>query len=312
MIPRFLTLKPEYRDYVWGGQRLRSGELTAESWVIYENDLINSDPLVGMSLGAAVAQFGAELLGKKGAERNGKQFPLLIKLLDCAQWLSLQVHPNDRQAIQLEGPENNGKTEAWFVLDATPEAKIIAGVQPGTTTEGLAQAIRQGTILDVAQYIPVKTGDTIFMPAGTIHALGPGLLVYEVQETSDITYRVFDWNRPQTSTRKLHIEKSLAVANPTARSEALPLPALSDGQIHRLCQSEFFTLEILNSQSRSLTLNTSGGSFHALTVIEGAARISSGGESILLNKFDSLIVPAATGEYILEPQAGFRALKASL
>ena len=312
MIPRFLSLKPEYRDYVWGGQRLRPGELTAESWVIYENDLITSDPLVGMTIGAAAVQYGAELLGKKGIEHNGNQFPLLIKLLDCAQWLSLQVHPNDQQAVQLEGPGNNGKTEAWFVLDAAPEAKIIAGVQTGTTAEDLAQAIRQGTILDVAQYIPVKTGDTIFMPAGTIHALGPGLLVYEVQETSDITYRVFDWNRPQTSTRKLHIEKSLAVANPAARSEAVPLPVLPDGQAHRLCQSEFFTLDILNSQSQPLTLNTSGSSFHALTVIEGSARISSGGETILLHKFDSLIVPAATGEYVLEPLGGFLALKSSL
>jgi mannose-6-phosphate isomerase len=312
MIPRFLIVKPEYRDYVWGGKRLRPGELTAEAWVIDENDLLASEPLAGMTLGAAAAQFGAELLGKTVVERTGNHFPLLIKLLDCAQWLSLQVHPNDRQAVQLEGPGNYGKTEAWFVLDAAPEARIIAGLKPGTTAEDLSGAIRQGTILDLAQYISVHAGDTVFMPAGTIHALGPGLLVYEVQEASDITYRVFDWNRPQTSTRKLHIEKSLAVANPATRSEAVPLPVLQDGQSHKLCQSEFFTLEMLNAKTQPLTLNTSGRSFHALTVIEGSARISSGGEAIMLNKFDSLIVPAATGEYVLEPFGGFQILKSSL
>jgi mannose-6-phosphate isomerase len=312
MIPRFLIVKPEYRDYVWGGQRLRPGEMTAEAWVIDENDLIVSGPLAGMALAAAAAQFGVELLGKTVTARTGNHFPLLIKLLDCAQWLSLQVHPNDQQAVQLEGSDNNGKTEAWFVLDAAPEAKIIAGLKPGTTADALSEAIHRGTILDLAQYIPVHAGDTIFMPAGTIHALGPGLLVYEVQQASDITYRVFDWNRPQTSTRKLHIEKSLAVANPAARSAAVPLPVLQDGHSHQLVQSEFFTLEMLSAKMQSLTLNTFGTSFHALTVIEGSARITSGGEVFTLNKFNSIIVPSATGEYVLEPLGGFRILKSSL
>jgi mannose-6-phosphate isomerase len=143
--------------------------------------------------------------------------------------------------------------------------------------------------------------------------LGPGLLVYEVQETSDITYRVFDWNRPQTSSRLLHIDKSLAVAEPAASSLALPTPVLQDGQHQTLCQSEFFTLEMLYAQKQTLELDTLGQSFHALTIIEGAARFSSGDEQLSIGRFESLVVPAVTGSYCLEPQGGgFRALKASL
>jgi mannose-6-phosphate isomerase len=313
MLPHALKFTPEYRDYVWGGQRLRPGTLTAEAWVIYENDQIAAGPLAGKTLGEVTAQFGMDLLGKRAMEQRGPRFPLLIKLLDCNEWLSLQVHPNDQQAVELEGSGQNGKTEAWYFLEAAPEAQIIAGLKTGTSAESMTQAIRQGTILDLAQFIQMKAGDTVFMQAGTIHALGPGLLVYEVQESSDITYRVFDWNRPQTGRRVLHIDKSLAVARPAARSQALPTPALRDGETLTLCNSEYFTLEILDARKQMLELDTHHESFHALTIIDGAARFSSGGEQLLLSRFDSVLIPAASGVYRLEPQeGGFRALKSSL
>ena len=313
MLPCALTFQPEYRDYLWGGQRLRPGTLTAEAWVIYENNRITSGPLDGQTLGEAVTRFGTDLLGQAVVERRGLHFPLLIKLLDCNQWLSLQVHPNDQQALQLEGPGQSGKTEAWYILEAEADAKLIAGLKAGTTPAEMAEAIRKGTILDAAQYETVHTGNTIFMPAGTIHALGPGVLVYEVQQSSDLTYRVFDWNRPQTGSRILHIDKSLVVADSTASSHPLPLPILKDGQCRVLCQSEYFTLEILNSRTQVLELNTHGQSFHTLTVIEGALRFSSGGEQFPLSRFESLLVPAVTGAYRLEPlSGGFRALKSSL
>ena len=313
MLPSALMFTPEYRDYLWGGQRLRPGLLTAEAWVIYENDRIASGPLAGQTLAQAAAEYGAELLGQPVIDRRGPRFPLLIKLLDCHQWLSLQVHPDDRQAARLEGPGQNGKTEAWHVLEADPEARLIAGLKPGTSADQMAQAIRNGSIEKLSQYETVRAGDTIFMPAGTIHALGPGLLVYEVQESSDFTYRVFDWNRPQTPNRVLHIEKSLAVADPSAGSRPVPLPVLQDGQVQLLCQSEYFTLELLNSSTRSLELDTQGRSFHALTVIAGAACFSSGSEQVSLGRFETLLVPAAAGAYRLEPQAGsFQALRSSL
>jgi mannose-6-phosphate isomerase len=313
MLPCALTFQPEYRDYLWGGQRLRPGTLTAEAWVIYENNCISSGPLEGLTLGQAVARFGMELLGQTVITRHGLRFPLLIKLLDCNQWLSLQVHPNDQQAVQLEGPGQSGKTEAWYILEAEAGSKLIAGLKVGTTPGEMAQAILNRNILDFAQYVTVHTGDTIFMRAGTVHALGPGLLVYEVQQSSDVTYRVFDWNRPQTGNRTLHLDKALAVADSTAYSTPLPFPILKDEQDRVLCHSEYFTLTILSSRAQVLKLSTHGQSFHALTVIEGALRFSSGGEQFSLSRFESLLVPASTGAYRLEPLGGgFRALKSSL
>src|SRR5512140_1182646 len=135
MLPRFLMLSPEYRDYVWGGQRLRPGQLTAEAWVIYENDRVSGGPLSGKSLAELTEQYGEELLGRPVIEKRGRRFPLLIKLLDCHQWLSLQVHPNDQQAVELEGPGQNGKTEAWYFLETAPDGQIIAGLKPGTSPE---------------------------------------------------------------------------------------------------------------------------------------------------------------------------------
>ncbi len=121
-------LTPEYRDYVWGGDKLRPGIVpTAEAWAVYENDLIETGPWAGSTLGQVAAEHGESLLGERVLRQTGRRFPLLIKLLDCAQWLSLQVHPNDEQAVKLEGPGFFGKTEAWHVLDAQPGAELIAG-----------------------------------------------------------------------------------------------------------------------------------------------------------------------------------------
>ena len=122
-LPSFLKLTPAYRDYVWGGDRLRPGHTpTAESWVVWEGDVIESGPLAGKTLGEAAQEYGEALLGEKTISRTGTRFPLLIKLLDCAQWLSLQVHPNDQLAVELEGQGQFGKTEAWHVVAAHPAA----------------------------------------------------------------------------------------------------------------------------------------------------------------------------------------------
>jgi mannose-6-phosphate isomerase len=246
------------------------------------------------------------------ARQTGERFPLLIKLLDCAQWLSLQVHPNDEQAARLEGPGYFGKTEAWHVLEAVPGAQLIAGVKPGTRAVALSDAIRSGTILDISQYITVHAGDSIFMRAGTVHALGPGLLVYEVQQTSDLTYRVFDWNRPQTGRRVLHIEKSLAVVDPNARAEARPCPPVPDGGRQVLVTCPYFTLEVLAAHSQEIPLDTLGQTFHALTVIEGAARLLIGEQTLALNRYQSAVVPADVGAYTLQPLGSCRVLKSSV
>ena len=308
----FLRLTPEYRDYVWGGDRLRPGHNpTAEAWMVWENDRIETGALAGKTLGEAAVEFGAALLGEKVVARTGMRFPLLVKILDCAQWLSLQVHPNDEQAVKLEGSGHFGKTEAWHVLEAQPESKLIAGLKPAAGSTEIADAIRNGTITEYAHYAAVSQGDTIFMPAGTLHALGPGLLIYEVQQTSDWTYRVYDWGRPQTETRRLHIEKSIQVTRPGFAAPIISMPACGDGTQVVLVQCEYFMLELLAASSQLIELDTRNETFHAVTVIEGKARLQTGDEHVELEKFQTALIPASLGKYQFQPLEKCRALKSS-
>ncbi len=310
MLNQPLQLLPEYRDYVWGGGRLCPGIVpTAEAWVVYEGDKIAAGAFAGKTLAELAAEKGEELLGSRAYAKTRARFPLLVKLLDCAQWLSLQVHPDDEQAIALEGPGTFGKTEAWHVIEAAPNATLIAGMRPGTTAEILETSMRDGTIVEHTQSLRVRAGDTIFMPAGTVHALGPGLLVYEVQQTSDWTYRVYDWGRPETPSRRLHIEKSLAVSRPDAAASAQPLPRLTDGQPSLLCACPYFRLETLYAEKQPVALDTRGESFHAITVLEGAAHIATPGGEVTLNRFETAVIPAACGSYRVEPVTAFRALR---
>jgi len=308
----FFKLTPSYRDYVWGGEKLRPGHNpTAEAWVVWEGDEIETGPFAGKTIGEVSSQFGEAFLGAKTAAQSGLRFPLLIKLLDCAQWLSLQVHPNNEHAVALEGPGQFGKTEAWHILDAEPGARLIAGLKPGTSQEVLADAIRNGTILKHAQYARIKQGDTVFMPAGTLHALGPGLLVYEVQQTSDWTYRVYDWGRPATEKRPLHIEKSIRVTRADLAAPIMPMPDAADGTRHMLVECEYFKLEMLAGVSNSIELNTQSESFHAITIIEGKALLKNGIEQVTLERFQTAVVPAQAGSYQFQPLANCRALKSS-
>jgi mannose-6-phosphate isomerase len=305
-------LLPEYRDYVWGGNRLRPGLRTAEAWVVYEGNRVASGPFQDQTLASVAGELGPELLGQAVIERTGLRFPLLVKLLDCADWLSLQVHPNDEQARQLEGPQHFGKTEAWHVLEADPGAELMFGLRPGTSPAELEQAVRAGNVLELVQRHTVRPGDTVFISPGMIHALGPGMLIYEVQQTSNLTYRVFDWNRPMTAGRVLHIEQSLAVLNPQAEARVRPRPLSKDGQRTTLVTCPYFALDLLTARSNPVQLHTRGDSFHTLTVIEGQAQVQGSGWSMPLARFETLVVPAVTGEYWVLPEGDLSVLKSSV
>lgn len=308
-----LRLVPHYAERVWGGQRLKPDEPpVGEAWIVWEENRVSSGPDAGRTLADLAAERGAALLGRRAVERTGTRFPLLIKLLDTADWLSLQVHPRDEQAVRLEGPGHFGKTEAWHILEADAGAELICGLRPGTPEEVVAQAIRDGTILDQARYLPATAGDTIFVAAGTIHALGPGLLLYEVQQTSDITYRVFDWNRPRAAGRALHLDKSVAVTDPLAVPAASPRPELDDGAVAVVTRCPYFTLALMAGRERGVESDPAGETFHAITVVEGSARVAGDGWSELLHRFESVVVPAAAGTYRVEPVGEFLALRASV
>jgi mannose-6-phosphate isomerase len=305
-----LRLQPEYRPYVWGGTRLRPGEeRTAEAWVVYEQDRILDGPLAGLSLGEAAARYGSALLGRRVTAKTGLRFPVLIKLLDCAAWLSLQVHPNDEQAQRLEGEGQFGKTEAWHVLQAGPEAEILCGLRPGVGQSEFEHAVRHGGLLDLVHHLKIMNGDTIYLPPGMLHALGPGLLIYEVQQTSDLTYRVYDWDRPASQGRSLHIEQSLAVANPHLTGQAHNLTPLEDGSVHQLVTCPYFTLQLLAAKTHSILLETQGETFHALTVTEGGVQVEGSGWSLQMGQYETIVIPADTGAYRLHPLGDCRILQ---
>jgi mannose-6-phosphate isomerase len=309
-----LQLIPEYHHRVWGGQQLKPDPTKpfGEAWLVFERNKIESGTFAGMSLEDVSLALGVELLGARALERTGTRFPLLIKILDCADWLSVQVHPNDEQALQLEGAGQFGKTEAWHVLNAAPGAELIAGVKPGTSAIQLENAILDGSILEVSQKHLVETGATIMMPAGTLHALGPGLLIYEVQQTSDLTYRVWDWDRPASTKRALHLRKSVAVTNPNSSGEINHDTMHSLNGVQTRVESEYFKLEQINGTDTTLVANTENSSFHAITVTEGRAEVVLGDSRVTLGKFETVIVPANAGEYKVVALEPFSALRSSV
>ena len=312
-----LSLAPEYRDYVWGGSRLRPDVVpTAEAWIIFAGNRIASGPYAGRVLSDLSSEFGVDLLGSKAVAQTGNRFPVLVKILDCAQWLSLQVHPNDEQAQKLEGEGFFGKTEAWHVLETEPNVELIAGIKPNITAEQLTAAIQSKSekTLELVEKVKVVPGDTLFMHPGTVHALGPGMLIYEIQQTSDITYRVYDWGRPETETRKLHIEKAVAVSNPNAVSLPVKPPQMEDGEVTTLTQCQYFQLDEIRVGEKTVRMETRGESFHGLTVIEGQVQVSADAkrEAFVLNKFETLLIPACCGAYQIQPLQKSRVLKASV
>ncbi len=305
-------LIPEYRDYVWGGQRLRPGQKTAEAWVVYENDLIAEGALAGQTLAQAMRQHGAALLGDLVFSRAPQRFPLLVKLLDCADWLSVQVHPDDVQAQQLEGKSMTGKTEAWHVIEALPGAELIAGVLPTVSQESLLQAVNEGRVLDVVQRLRVQAGDTVYVPAGTIHALGPGLLIYEIQQASDLTYRIYDWDRPLSNGRVLHVEKARRVVRVDSGTFHHPMPALEDGQRAILAAGVQFRLDLLTLQHQSGLLPAGRRSFQTLTVVEGAVELLCGQQRMRLDRLETAFIPAASAECVVQPMKKSRVLLAAV
>jgi len=292
-------LTPTYRDYVWGGKRLRpEADVTAEAWILYEEDQVADGPYAGKTLAEVADLEGEALLGSKAVAMTGRRFPLLIKLLDCARWLSLQVHPNDEQAGQLEGPGFFGKTEAWYVVEAEEGAQLLSGFRPAVTREQIQKAVGKKDILDIVESRKVKAGDTIFIPPGTIHALGPGLLIYEVQQSSDLTYRVYDWERPMTGRRKLHIDESIFVLDPEAGGNVIRKgPNIPNSGRIKLVSCKYFILELIAGRSGSIAIDVQGESFSALTALNGNIIVHAGNWSFTLRALETILIPAICGKY---------------
>lgn len=309
MKPYPLLLNPSLHVKVWGGRQLESvmhkalptDEPYGEAWEMHETATVSNGVFEGRTLGDLLAEYGTDLIGSDNDPKEG--FPLLAKLIDASDWLSVQLHPNDKQAYELEG-EPRGKTEAWYILAAEPGARLVIGVEPGTTRKQVAKAIRDNTLGELLVYADAAPGDVLFIRAGTIHAIGAGILIYEIQQSSDTTYRLYDWGRAglDGKPRELHIDKGLKVANLETLPEMLHTGDLK-APVVEIVKSEYFTtlLYQLNADNgNQINLETKNCRFHILTCIAGQASVTTpDGEDVTMQTGQTVLIPANLGAYHL-------------
>ena len=325
MLPLYpLRFEPLLKRYLWGGRRLGTelgkaigeGSDYAESWEVASHQagesIVANGPFAGTPLSRLVASRGRELLGRHAPL---PRFPLLFKFLDCQQNLSVQVHPNDAAAARLDPPDL-GKTESWLILDAAPGSVVYAGLAPGVTPDSLSACLPSGRVDDCLASFEPQVGDCIFIPAGTVHALGAGLLVAEIQQASDTTYRLFDWNRlgPDGRPRKLHIEQALAAIDYSAVATQPQRPQATDRpHVERLVSCDKFVLDRWRLAGPALV----GGDqrFHILSVIEGELFAGAPGALdsnrpiaadnvmvLALKRGQTILLPASLGEVAIAPR----------
>lgn len=303
-----LTFEPAFKDYPWGGRKLETvlgrtipDGIVAESWDIAAhpngNSVVKDGSLAGKTLAEVMELLGTALVGSRSerALEMGR-FPLLVKVLDANTWLSIQVHPDDAYGMAHEG--EFGKTEMWVILHADPGAELIYGFQRGVTREVYARSIAEGRGADGLHRLPVKAGDVVFIPAGTIHALGPGIMVAEVQQNSDSTYRIYDWGRP----RPVHIEKSLDVLNfdLVEPGPATPRLLLEDEgmRVEQLVSCPYFETERLTLPTDSAFFgNADGETFEIFGVLSGRVALLWEGRQLSLGAVEWVLLPAELGEF---------------
>ncbi|TDF96318.1 type I phosphomannose isomerase catalytic subunit [Paenibacillus piri] len=309
MKPYPLLFQPEMKERVWGGRALEQFGLTlpegpiGEGWMIGDHPngttkVINGE-WAGLGLDQLREQYGKDIFGSKGFSAKTGRFPLLIKLLDCQDDLSVQVHPNDDYDRLPQG--ELGKTEMWYILDAKPGAKIIYGLQDGATREQLAEAIADNRIMDCLREITVERGDSFYIPAGTVHALGAGVLVAEIQQNSDSTYRLYDYNRLglDGKPRELHIEDSLnVIAYEGSGASHMKTNLSADNEWLTLARSPFFITEKGNVK-QEWPLRTSADSFVIHIICDGTGSIRWADGELPVKPGECYLLPANLGDYTL-------------
>jgi mannose-6-phosphate isomerase len=299
-------LRPTFAPRTWGRPDLSAwyaasvlpeieagSDPIGEAWLTGPACVVAEGPNAGETL-AEVAEANAEALLGSGSPEN--EFPLLMKLLFPNAKLSVQVHPNDEEARK--SGLGRGKTECWYVLEAEPGATVACGLAPGATVAQMSEAIADGTMEDLLNHLPVKKGDMVFVDAGTVHAIGPGATLLEIQQTSDTTYRLYDYGRP----RELHLQAGLAVSKQNTRAgKVAPLP-IPNGT--RLLQEQYFTVDSFSMKAGdALTLDDAAGKPHCFTALYGDAEVVTGDTRTQLPANHSVVVPATCGTIVLKASA---------
>ncbi len=297
-------LKPVTKHIIWGGERLsrdygmgENGEKIAEAWELTCRGDGDNEIISGKYTGRLLSEFVRENPQALGTKQKGDRFPLLIKLIDAEADLSIQVHPDDKYA--LSHTDDTGKTEMWYIVDAKPGAKLIYGLKRKYTRDELKTAIAAGTLESLMNYVEVKSGETYFIPSGLVHAIGAGILIAEIQQNSNITYRVYDYNRrqPDGSLRQLHIEPALDVIE---RFDPEAVKVEKTGDVIASCK--YFEVRAIALDGEK-TVCAGEESFLHLMITDGECEIICAGEKISTKKGGSVFVAAASGNVTLKGNA---------
>lgn len=311
---RPLKFHPLLRETIWGGRRIATfkhlpaaaSEQVGESWELSAlegaESRVRGGAYEGMTLREVVSRCGTELLGERLFNRFGEEFPLLVKFIDAHQDLSIQVHPDDALARELHGC--GGKCEMWYVIDAEPGSKLYCGLKKPLTPEMYDEVVREGRIEEYLQSYEVKAGDIFYLPAGRIHSIGAGILVAEVQQSCDLTYRVYDFNRcdKQGNRRPLHIAEARRAIDYRLQEEYQTFYQAAQNRPVELVDTPHFTTR-LYELTRPLSCDwSSHDSFHLLMILSGDGSLhDSEGNTLPLRRGETLLIPASTLQITLSP-----------
>ncbi len=308
-----LKFHPILKERLWGGTKLRDvldkdivSDSTGESWELSavpgDVSIVSNGPLAGTSLRELIQVHSEKLLGKSVVERFGADFPILIKFIDAKRDLSIQLHPND--AIARERHNSFGKTEMWYIMDADRDANVIVGFNKNVTKEQYTRSLENNTLLDLLNYERVREGDTFFIDTGKIHAIGAGVLLAEIQQTSDITYRVFDFNREDKdgNFRELHTDLALEAMDYSRKDDFKVRYADRANAVNSMVECPYFTTRYVNLTG-DMTLDVSDrDSFTIYMCVGGAVRLDNGFGSARIQKGETLLVPAASQKINLKTE----------
>ena len=307
-----LQFEPILKERIWGGTKLRTllnkpitSEITGESWEIstVDNDVsvIANGALKGKTLNEVIDLFPEAILGTTVYARFGKQFPLLFKYLDAREDLSIQLHPNDELAKKRHN--SFGKTEMWYVMQADEEARLIVGFKEKSSPEDYLSHLNHKTLLDILDTKKVQPGDVFMLETGTIHAIGAGTVIAEIQQTSDITYRVYDFDRKDANgnTRELHVDLALEALN-YDKIEAQRFYDKNENTFNTVVDCPYFTTGFIPLNGTAVFSKT-GDSFRVLMAVEGNFNLLVGGESYQYQKGSTVLLPASITDYQLDGQA---------
>lgn len=300
-------IEPVFKDYIWGGERLRKEygkeselEIVAESWELSTHPSGICSIVVDTAkenLSDYIKKYGKSVLGEKCEEVD--EIPILIKLIDAKDNLSVQVHPDDAYAKKHEN--DLGKTEMWYVLEAEEGAQLVYGFKENLTKETFKESIERNTLSQYLNYVDVHKGDVFFINPGTMHAIGKGIVIAEIQESSNVTYRVYDYGRMgiDGKHRALHVDKALEVTCLTKEEESnktYEMVRKEGAYVGILANCKYFTVSRIQLEE-NLNLLADDSSFQHLLIVEGEVVIEKGDKQVVGHKGDSFFVPAHLGEY---------------